>query len=66
MADSKSNYNLLLAIAFVGIGSWKTYDYFNGDESMATYQVVLSILLIVLGIYQLWRWNAMRQKSNNG
>ncbi|SCY12632.1 hypothetical protein SAMN05192588_1275 [Nonlabens sp. Hel1_33_55] len=62
MADSKSNYNLLLAIAFIGIGSWKTYDYYTGDETMATYQVVLSILLIVIGFYQLWRWNVQREK----
>jgi len=54
--STKANYNLLLALAFVGIGAWKTYDYFNGDEEMATYQVYFSIALIALGFFQLWRW----------
>jgi len=54
--STKANYNLLLALAFIGIGTWKTYDYFTGVEDMATYQVFFSIALIGLGIFQLWRW----------
>jgi len=55
-SSSKENYNLLLALAFVGIGAWKTYDFINGDEDMATYQVFFSVLLIALGFFQLYRW----------
>ena len=57
MSDAtKANYNFVLALAFIGIGSWKTYDYFTGEEDMETYQVFFSALLIVLGFYQLYRW----------
>ena len=58
----KENYNLLLALAFIGIGSWKTYDYFMGEKDIATYQVALSIMLIGLGIFQLYRWNSGRSQ----
>ena len=61
--STKQKYNLLLALAFIGIGSWKTYDYYNGDEEMATYQVYFAIVLIGLGVFQLWRWNKQRRKD---
>lgn len=59
--STKSNYNLLLALAFIGIGIWKTYDFFSGDEDTATYQAVLSGMLILIGFYQLYRWWILRK-----
>jgi len=60
---TKQKYNFLLALAFIGIGSWKTYGYFYDDDEMANYQVVLAVLLIAFGIFQLWRWNKQRKKD---
>ncbi len=54
----------MLAIAFIGIGSWKMYDHFYGVELMETYQVVLAGLLIAFGFFQLYRWWKARQESD--
>lgn len=56
MSRTREKYDLLLAIAFIGIGSWKAYGYFNGDENVASYQMYFSIALIGIGIFQLYRW----------
>ena len=63
--NTRANYNLFLALAFIGIGCWKTYDYYNGAEDMATYQVVLAIALIGMGIFQLYRWWKARKQQPN-
>ncbi|WP_194852137.1 hypothetical protein [Nonlabens antarcticus] len=62
--NTKANYNFMLAIAFIGIGSWKMYDHFYGVELMETYQVVLAGLLIAFGFFQLYRWWKARQESD--
>jgi uncharacterized membrane protein len=59
--STKANYNFLLAIAFIGIGSWRVYQYFIGVE-MQTYRIVLAALLMGFGFFQLFRW----WKTRNG
>jgi predicted transporter len=60
--STKANYNFLLAIAFIGIGSWKVYQYFEGVE-METYRIVLAALLVGFGFFQLYRWWKARDKT---
>jgi hypothetical protein len=50
---SKKNYTILLSLVFIGLGSWKLYEKFFAREEVATYQWILSIFLIGLGVYQL-------------
>jgi predicted transporter len=63
-SSTKSLYNLLLAIAFIGIGVWKLYEYYAGKEEVETYQAALAGLLVGLGIIQLYRWYSGRNKEN--
>lgn len=51
--SSKRNYTLVLSIAFIGIGAWKLYDRFYQEEEVETYQWILAVGLVVLGVYQL-------------
>gem|GEM_PF-3033682 len=62
--NTKANYNFVLALAFIGIGVWKVYDYYKGVEEMATYQVYFAGLLIALGFFQLYRWWKAREQGN--
>jgi uncharacterized membrane protein len=60
--STKANYNFLLALAFIGIGLWKVYQYFNGVE-METYRIVLAALLMGFGFFQLYRWWKTRNET---
>ncbi len=51
--SGKRTYTLILSIAFIAIGLWKLYDRFYQEEEVESYQWILAVGLIVLGIYQL-------------
>lgn len=62
--SAKSNYNFVMALAFIGIGVWKMYSFFFGDPMVATYQVYISGLLVLLGFFQLYRWWRVRNEQS--
>lgn len=62
-SSGKATYNLVLALAFIGIGCWKLYGHFYGSQVIETYQVVLGGLLVVFGFFQLYRWWKARQEA---
>jgi hypothetical protein len=51
--SNKRNYTILLSIAFIGIGTWKLYDKFVQNKEVDSYQWILAVGLVVLGVYQL-------------
>ena len=48
-------WNLILGIAFVGYGSFRTYQKLNEPE-IDTFSLVLAIAFIILGIYDLYKY----------
>lgn len=51
--QAKTNYTIFLSLIFIGIGGYKLYEKFVLEIELPTYQWVLAIGLVLLGIYQL-------------
>ncbi len=53
MNTGKRTYTIILSLVFIAIGAYKLYERFILLEEIPSYQWMLSIVLIGLGIYQL-------------
>ncbi|ARN77613.1 hypothetical protein BST97_06180 [Nonlabens spongiae] len=51
--QAKTNYTIFLSLVFIGIGGYELYEKFVLESELPTYQWVLAIGLVLLGIYQL-------------
>ncbi|AZQ44055.1 hypothetical protein [Nonlabens ponticola] len=63
MDKTKSTYTLLLSLVFIGIGSWKLYEFYYTADKPETYQAVLAGFLILLGVFQLYRGVTARRNK---
>ncbi|ALM20192.1 hypothetical protein AAT17_02470 [Nonlabens sp. MIC269] len=53
MTQRKRNpkIGILLAILFVGFGSWRLVDYFFYDQNIPTWRLAFSAIFIIYGLF---------------
>jgi Ni,Fe-hydrogenase I cytochrome b subunit len=51
--SNKRYYTIFLSLVFIALGGWKLWQKFIEQQEIATFQWILAIVLLILGVYQL-------------